>query len=287
MNNLASEITQSLEFISREGAFSVSAKGSRRKWDGEWWHLVTLCEMGLADRVPASAARKALDQLKYGAWPKFVINKEDAPQTDADRHKMDCWHCELGVYYTALYQCGCDVEEKLPWIRKWVLKHQLPDGGLNCTPSAYRRSGKSSVVSTLPPLEAILFCTDRPYPKAEAEFLDEGARYLIQHHLIRSKGTGEIINSEWLKPLFPRFFEYDLLRGLHFLASWAQFRCKPLPTEIIGDALKHLEARIDSSKIKLGRHINDSNSDWQGKTFGSSSKDGDMRPRGHHVPDDD
>ena len=64
---------------------------------------------------------------------------------------------------------------------------------------------KSSIVSTLPPLEAILWHTDREFTEQEAVFLDEGARYLIEHRLVCSKQNGNVIDTDWLKPCFPRF----------------------------------------------------------------------------------
>lgn len=267
MKNIEQEIQHSLEILASPDSFAVPERMSRKKWNGEWWHLVTICEMGYANRIPTSVARKALEQLKYGAWPKFVITKEDAPRTRADRAKMDCCHCELGVYYMVLCQCGCDVDRELPWIRDWFLKHQLDDGGLNCTPTAYLNSRKSSVVSTLPPLEAILLFTDRSYTEAEARFLDEGARYLIEHRLVESKRESRIINQEWLKPLFPRFFEYDILRGLSYLSEWSRRRNKPLPKGLIEEGLDRMKSFVKGSEVFVGRHVNDRSSDWRGGTF--------------------
>ena len=148
-------------------------------------------------------------------------------------------------------------------MREWFLKHQLPDGGLNCTPSAYNHSQKSSIVSTLPPLEAILFCTKRTFTPDEEKFLDEGARYLIEHHLVRSKKEGIVINKEWLKPLFPRFFEYDILRGLFFIVEWSKRREKPLPVGVIEEGLEELKSYIADSAIVIGRQVYDSNGDWE------------------------
>ena len=119
---------------------------------------------------------------------------------------MDCCHCELGVFYMILSTCGCDTEADLPWIRKWFLKHQLPDGGLNCEPDAYLQSGKSSIVSSLPPLEAVLFFTDRDYTNSEKKFLDNGAKYLIEHRLVCSKENGSVVNHGMAEATFPPLF---------------------------------------------------------------------------------
>ncbi len=226
-----------------------------------------LCQMGEVARIPRSAVDSALEQLKHGAWQKFVITEHDAPQTETDRGKMDCCHCELGVFYMTLSTCGCDVDAELPWIRNWFLKHQLSDGGLNCDPCSYLKSGKSSIVSSLPPLEAVLFFTDRDYTDAEASFLDNGARYLIEHRLVCSKVGGSVVNPEWLKPLFPRFFEYDILRGLYYLTEWSRRRGKPLPKNVIEEGIDRLRTHTQDSKIVIGRQVNDRNGNWHGATF--------------------
>ena len=78
---------EAIEAISSERAFSVPDRRSRRKWDGPWWQLAILCEMGEVERIPQSAIDSALEQLKSDAWCKFVITRDDAPQTEADKEK--------------------------------------------------------------------------------------------------------------------------------------------------------------------------------------------------------
>ena len=92
-------IDLSEEFLTSEDLFAIPDQMSRRKWNGPWWHMAALCEMGETQRIPRSAANRAMDLLKNGAWSRFVINDSDAPQSNADREKMDCCHCELGVFY--------------------------------------------------------------------------------------------------------------------------------------------------------------------------------------------
>ena len=260
-------IKSAIEMISSKSAFSVPDRRSRRKWDGSWWQLAILCEMGEVERIPRSVVYSALEQLKHGAWQEFVITGHDAPQTETDKEKMDLCHCELGVFYMILSACGRDTDTELPWIRKWFLQHQLSDGGLNCEPDAYLKSGKSSIVSSLPPLEAVLFFTDRDYTDAEKRFLDNGARYLIEHRLVCSKEGGVVINPEWLKPLFPRFFEYDILRGLYYLVEWSRRRGKPLPKDVIEEGIERLKSFTRGKRIVMGRQVNDRYGEWHGPAF--------------------
>ena len=264
---VSSAITTSMDFLESDDIFHVPDRNSRVKWTGPWWHMAALYEMGESGRIPESAVTSALKLLKHGAWPRFVVDPSDAPQADSDRAKMDCCHCELGVFYKILASRGCDVDAELPWIREWFLGHQLPDGGLNCSPAAYCGSGKSSIVSTLPPLEAILFFTNRKYTDVEQRFLDEGARYLIEHRLVCSIKDSRVINPEWLKPLFPRFFEYDVLRGMFFLVEWSGRTGRPLPVEVIQNGLDRLRPHVGPNGVLIGRRVDDLSGGWHGPTF--------------------
>ncbi|NGZ75249.1 prenyltransferase/squalene oxidase repeat-containing protein [Saccharibacillus alkalitolerans] len=266
---VAAAIERSVRFLETTTHFDPgSDEDSRRKWDGAWWRMSALHELGEAGRIPESAILEAERLLRTRVWPRFVITGEDAPQNEADRAKWDCCHCELAVFYMILRACGRPVDEEMPWIREWLLSHQLPDGGLNCDPDAYVGSRKSSLVSTLPPLEAILRHTDRAFTDREINVLDEGARYLIEHRLVCSKSSGEVINEDWLKPCFPRFFEYDLLRGLSFLTEWSQKLGRPLPEGFVEEALARIEPYTDGEKVRIGRQVWDPDGEWGGETFG-------------------
>lgn len=261
-------IEESIQFLEFEPHFTmVHGEYTRRKWDGAWWHMAVLYEMGEVKRIPQSAIERAIHLLKTQVWPTFIISADDHPTIESDKMKLDCCHCELAVFYMILMAYGYDLDKELPWIREWLLKHQLPDGGLNCDPDAYTHSKKSSIVSTLPPLEAILWHTDREFTEQEAVFLDEGARYLIEHRLVCSKQNGNVIDTDWLKPCFPRFFEYDILRGMSFLAEWSRRRNKLLPVGLIHEGLERLNTSMAAEGLRIGRQVFDPQGPWGGQTF--------------------
>ncbi len=211
------------------------------KWDAPWWRMTLLWEMGLADRIPSAAAQALVHALSTKCLHTFPFRIEDVPAGVDPIRGIPC-HCQLGTGYQVLAACGVAVDGELPWIRSWFLKYQLPDGGLNCDEEAYvRPTPRSSVVSTLPPLEAVLRCTKRPLTPEEETFLDRGAAYLIARSLCRSiKRGGAVIDATWLQPGFPRFYFYDVLRGLSFLVEWAETRRRPLPAVSIVEACERL-----------------------------------------------
>lgn len=223
------------------------------KWDGPWWHMALLWEMNEAKNIPDVAVQAMVTALDRHYLKSFPIRPNDLPN-GLDVYRHTACHCALATMYQVLNACDVDLETRLPWIRRWFLSYQLPDGGLNCDNDAYTRPfPKGSIVSTLPPLEAVLRATPRAFTIEEENFLDRGASYLINHRLFRRVSSHEMIKSEWLKLCFPRFYEYDLLRGLSFLTEWALKLQRTLKLETISETLNVTKGHLAAGEIRLGR----------------------------------
>ncbi|MBI2899126.1 MAG: hypothetical protein HYY17_03010 [Planctomycetes bacterium] len=213
------ELDETLRYLESEEALQAIERDPYwPKWDGPWWRMVLLREMGMARLIPRACIDATMRAIDRRCLHFFPFRIEEVPRGVDPIRGIPC-HCQLGTLYQLLHACGVDVDRELPWIRPWFLKYQLPDGGLNCDEAAYTKpEPHSSVVSTLPPLEAVLFCTRRDFTREERSFLDRGAEYLVQRRLFRSKRTGAAIDESWLRPAFPRFYFYDVLRGLRLAA---------------------------------------------------------------------
>ncbi len=220
------------------------------KWDGPWWRILLLHEMGLSRDIPPVIVEKLVESLGRHLLPTFPFKLEDVPPGKDPYGNVAC-HCQLGCVYQVLFASGVDVDARLPWIRPWFLRYQLPDGGLNCDEAAYTKAvPKSSIVSTLPALEAILLCTPRPFTPEEIRFLDRGAQYLIERRLWRSISRGgAVIDESWAKLSFPRFYFYDLLRGLVFLVRYAKRLNRPLPTEAASEAFEIVREHLVDGQL--------------------------------------
>ena len=244
MSSEADAIQDSIRYLASDEAMrSLESDTYWPKWHSPWWHMTTLHEMGLADLIPKATVRKMVEHLQ-----------EDGML------EASC-HCALGNIYQTLAACGVAVDEELPGIRPWFLRHQLPDGGLNCDDAAYLSESKpSSLVGTLPPLEAVLFHTPREFTPEEAAFLDRGASCVLDRKLMlgsRSPDNAEEREDEpdWLKPCFPRLYLYDVLRGLRFIVQWAKRRRQPLPLENIRDVVDYLRLRYPDGQVLSLIHI--------------------------------
>lgn len=222
------------------------------KWDSPWWHALLLHEMGLTHRIPTIAIERLLTAMNTHYLKIFPVAAEEVP-TGLDPYRQVLCHCALGSMEQILSAAGVDVEKELPWVRPWFLKYQLPDGGLNCDEQAYTGSRKSSPLSTIPVLEAVLFHTKRPFTDEELVFLDRGAEYFLKRGLLRRSTDGAVIDPEWLEIKFPRFYEYDFFRGYRLVAHWAKLRDRKISEKLRDEVRTLLQPHLRDDQIVLKR----------------------------------
>lgn len=219
------------------------------KWNQRWWKLALLLELGRCDEIPAEVLEDFVQELDSHYLHHFPLRETELP-AGCDPYRQILCHCALGTAAQVLLAAGVNVWERLPWLYDWLWRYQLPDGGFNCDEQAYTHSRKSSIVSTVPVLEALLL--SRPageFSPAERELLGAGLDYLISHRLFRSS-RGALIEEAWLQPLFPRFYEYDLLRGLQLVTRLSLALERPLPQAAIAEALTRLENLTDDGVLR-------------------------------------
>lgn len=255
MQSVDNAIEKSKNYLASHQALqSIERDPYWPKWDSPWWHMLLLHEMGLAKEIPKEAIEKMIEVLKDHYLPIFPIETEEVPEGLDPVRKIACL-CAVGNMYQVLFNCGIDVDAKLPWMRAWFLRYQLPDGGLNCDEAVYTKpTPKSSIVTTVACLEAVLFCRNRALTVEETKFLNSGAEYLIKQKLFRKVSTGEVIDKNWLEIKFPRFYEYDFLRGFYFLAKWRDESGFSIPDELVDTVEELVSKQITSAGIRLNRY---------------------------------
>jgi hypothetical protein len=84
---------------------------------------------------------------------------------------------------------------------------------------------------------------------------------------VSSQGCEDFIDPEWLKPIFPRFFEYDVLRGMSYLVAWAERRQQPVPREVLQEGLRLLEEWICDDQVRIGTQVFGERGRWESDTF--------------------
>lgn len=245
-------IESSVRYLGSDAAArSVESDTYWPKWDSPWWHMLLLYELGEARRIPARIVTLMVDSLNALPLHIFPIHPEDSPP-GTDRHRDSSCHCALGSLHLVLTACGVDVAAALPWVEPWFARYQMTDGGANCDATAYL-SGEcaSSMVATIAPFEAMIV---RP----PGDFVERAAAFLVERRLMN--GSPSRHNAEerdaapqWLLPCFPRFYFYDVLRGLAALVRWAETRDRTLPLDAVSGAVAHLAAAFPDGVVRLQR----------------------------------
>jgi len=257
-NFFVSEIEETVNYLNSAIAFeSVADDPYWPKWDTPWWRVMTLFELGEIKQVPDKIIDKLIESMDSTYIHFFPFYEKDIPK-DCDVYRQIPCHCALGCIYQALFAYGIDVDERLPWLRPWFLKYQLADGGFNCDEQAYTNSLKSSMVSTLPPLEAILYCTEK-LTKDEEKLVDKGAQYIINHRLVYTTSTQQLMSPSFMKLSFPRFYDYDFLRGLLYLVRWQKIRQKDYGSDVIALGKKLLKNKGKVSSLPISDDVSSLN----------------------------
>ena len=254
------EISQSIAYLeSDEGRRAVDTDTYWPKWHSPWWHMLLLHEMGHAELIPQAIVDLYVERLDRTPLKIFPIHPEDMPP-GVDPFRGSPCHCQLGNVYQVLAARGVDVDAKLPWIRPWFLRYQMADGGLSCDNDAYLVQGEcpSSMVGTIATLEAVLLHTHRPWTAQERAFLDKGWHFLVDREVrlgSASKHNASERNSaeSWTKLCFPRFYFYDVLRGLSVLLSLTDKLQRQLSVEAIQVVVDRLTSDFPTGTVSPGR----------------------------------
>lgn len=229
------------------------------KWHSPWWHMRLLYELGEARQIPERAAAAmvaGLDRLLH----VFPFRQDEAPGVDLQRD-VAC-HCALGAMSAVLSACGVDVDRTLPWVEPWFARYQMADGGLNCDGDAYLQVGEcpSSMVATVAPLEAMLL--GEAWSGERRAFVDRAGRFLVDRALVR--GSQTVHNAEerdaeasWRALAFPRFYFYDVLRGLAALVHWAEVTKQTLPSASIAEAIAAVAEHSPGGVVHVGRRAHE------------------------------
>jgi len=213
LNDLASEAA--LQSIDRDAYWP--------KWDSPWWRFSLLEEMGMVQ----TASQATLEHLAQAVLAVPERRFPVPPAPDIDPLQAFC-HCSLGNLYRILASSGRPMGD-FDWVLGWFRDYQMADGGYNCDETAYAASGEcpSSMVATVAALEAAIL-----HPQG-AEVARRAAHCLLGRELRMGSNTEHnreerASESKWLQLAFPRFYHYDVLRGLEAVTRWALAFREPL-----------------------------------------------------------
>ena len=251
-------IADSIAYLDSDAALrSIALDPYWPKWDSPWWHMLLLHELGETQRIPERAVTAMVARLDALPLHIFPIRPGDAPP-GTDPHRDISCHCALGCMAQVLAACGVEVTQALPWVQPWFGRYQMADGGLNCDEHAYLQSEEcpSSMVGTIAPFEAML---GRAQTEGERLFVNRAAEFLIGRALVRGSSTVHNASEReaaaaWPQPCFPRFYFYDVLRGLTALVRWAELDGASLPFAAVEGVIETLLARYPDGIVRVERN---------------------------------
>jgi len=268
-------IGDSVRYLGSEAAIASLAVDSYwPKWDSPWWHLLHLVELGEARRIPERVVRTMIARVDALPLKIFPIRPEELGSADP-RRDITC-HCALGSLAQVLAACGVDVGCELPWIEPWFVRYQMADGGLNCDETAYLVTDEcpSSMVATIAPFEAMLRGDPGAWSPEHAAFVERGARFLIERRLMLGSPTRHNADERdaapgWLQPCTPRFYFYDVLRGLTALVRWAEHTGGAIPSAAVAPVIEDLVTTFPDGIVRVGRDAVAGRTTWRLAADGS------------------
>ena len=241
------------------------------KWRSPWWSMVLLDELGLAARIPARAVTAMIDGLNALPLKTFPLVEADWPP-GANRSRDTSCHCALGAMDRVLTRRGVDVAQALPWTTPWYVRYQLADGGYNCDESAYLVEGEcpSSMVGTVAPLEGLTGrAPSAPAARAAAMLL---GRALTAGSSTRHNAEERVAAAQWGALTFPRFYFYDVLRGLSAVVAWATAHDGVLPLTAIAPTAAALAQRAPDGVLRVERQAFADKTTWASDDAGVWSR---------------
>jgi hypothetical protein len=261
-------IADSVRYLGSDAAArSLDADIYWPKWDSPWWHMLALFEMGEARRIPERIVGKMVATLDTFPLKIFPIHPGELPPGASPSRDVLC-HCALGSVAQVLAACGRDVDRELPFLEAWFVRYQMADGGLNCDETAYLADEcPSSMVGTAASFEAMLAGGPAAWSAERAAFVERGASFLVARQLMHGSPTRHnaeerVSEAGWLAPCFPRFYLYDVIRGLAALVRWAEITGRSVRLAAIAGVIEHLLAAFPDGAIVRRRRSYDGVGTW-------------------------
>ena len=252
MDKFNEAFQKSMDYLNSDDAkISLKRDVYWPKWDSTWWHLLMLHELGLIKEAPKDLMELFSEVINTNVLHFFPVTEDELPK-DTDPYRQILCFCAAGSLYQMLFNYGIDVDQKIPWLREWFTKYQLPDGGYNCNEDAYTKEvKKSSITSTLPIVESLMLFDKNQITESELDALCNAADYIASHKLFRKITDFSIMDPNFTEIRFPRFYEYDFLRGFTFLCNYREKYGYTFPDSITDEVEELVNQNLSDQVITL------------------------------------
>ncbi len=198
------------------------------------WHLQLLAVLGVenSDQRIKNACEKF---LRMHTMPDggFTCSASLHPGRRSEE-------CITGRMVAVVIHFGFQDDERVRRAIRWLIDHQLKDGGWNCH-SPWKKE-HSSIYSTYMALWGL---SKVPHDEKTGEIgkaIQRGIEFMLAHRLFKSHRTGRVIEERWLKFGFPPNVAYDVLHSLRLLGDLGTVH-----DERLQDAIEVVESKAQRS----------------------------------------
>jgi hypothetical protein len=197
--------------LSERGPDGAIPHHSYAKWYGAHWVLVALADL---DYPPVDPSLIPLREQELG-WLLSEDRIKQARRLTFGGHTRMCASMEGNAIY-ALLKLGL-ADERIDTLVERLLAWQWPDGGWNCDKK--REARVSSFHETFIPLRGLSWYARSHDFELVTDAIRRAAEVFLSRRLFRRLTGGSIIEREFVRFHFPRYWHYDLLGGLKVMAE--------------------------------------------------------------------
>ena len=191
--------------LSERGADGTIANHPYTKWNGAFWVLATLADLGYP---PGDESLVPLRDQVYGWLVSAYHEQRWVPPVDG-RSRMHASQEANAVW--SLLTLGL-ADEGVERLVGRLLATQWPDGGWNCDPRATGRT--SAFGESLIPLRALALHARVTGSKRSHDAAARCAEVFLTRRLFRRRSDGSVIHPEFVDLHYPCYWRYDVLFGL-------------------------------------------------------------------------
>lgn len=200
------------------------------KWQGAHWVIVSLADIGYPEGD--EDLRPIINQL-LDLWLSPVFVNEVIRDSEQPAYKdkavpiirgraRRCASQQGNALFSAL-ALGFS-NERTEQLAALLMKWQWPDGGWNCDrkPAALHSSFWESLI----PLRALSLYARKRKSKIAQDAAIRAAELFLKKKLFKKESNDEVMNQQFMKLHFPRYWRYDILFGLKVMAESGFIRDK-------------------------------------------------------------
>ncbi|HEV8595493.1 MAG TPA: hypothetical protein VGR51_08195 [Thermoplasmata archaeon] len=194
-----------------DGALGWRSVHPYKKWQGAFWRLVSLLELG-ADSEPA--LHEMLDVVLD--WLTADDRRARVRRVTINGRARWC-ATQDGLGLWAASRLGRASDPRARYLAEHLVEWQWPDGGWNC--DIRPEANHSSFNETHGALRGLAAYDEAVGAASARRAAVRAADFFLEHRLFRSHRDGRIVHPEIVEIHWPPYWHYDYLVGLRAVAA--------------------------------------------------------------------